>query len=66
MTATSQHDRTTIELTVNGKPVNSAGKLQMKPDDTVMMETPGGGGYGNPAKRSPERIAADRAEGYLE
>ncbi len=35
-------------LTVNGKPVNSAGKLPMQPDDTVMMETPGGGGYGAP------------------
>ena len=33
-------------FTVNGKPVSSAGKLLMKPDDVVMMETPGGGGYG--------------------
>lgn len=35
-------------LTVNGEPVNSAGKLQMNPDDHVLMETPGGGGYGVP------------------
>lgn len=33
-------------LTVNGKPVNSANKLLMRPQDRVLMETPGGGGYG--------------------
>lgn len=31
---------------VNGKPVSEARKIQMKPDDVVVMETPGGGGYG--------------------
>ncbi len=33
-------------FTVNGEPVTSAGKLLMQPDDVVLMETPGGGGYG--------------------
>ncbi|HEU5348293.1 MAG TPA: hydantoinase B/oxoprolinase family protein [Ktedonobacterales bacterium] len=31
---------------VNGKPVSSATKLRMQPDDIVTMITPGGGGYG--------------------
>lgn len=31
---------------VNGKPVNEARKLVMQPADEVLMETPGGGGYG--------------------
>jgi N-methylhydantoinase B len=33
-------------FTVNGKPMSSASKLLMQPDDVVVMETPGGGGYG--------------------
>jgi N-methylhydantoinase B/oxoprolinase/acetone carboxylase alpha subunit len=31
---------------VNGKPVNEARKLTLAPDDVVLLETPGGGGYG--------------------
>lgn len=33
---------------VNGTPVNEARKMQMRPGDAVLMETPGGGGYGAP------------------
>ncbi len=32
--------------------------------DIVRMETPGGGGYGDPAQRDPAALAADRADGY--
>ena len=31
---------------VNGKAVREATKIEMQPDDVVLMETPGGGGYG--------------------
>ena len=31
---------------VNGKPVSEARKMVMRPDDEVVLETPGGGGYG--------------------
>lgn len=34
---------------INGKVVNEARKIPMKPDDKVTLETPGGGGYGPPA-----------------
>ncbi|TCT10631.1 N-methylhydantoinase B [Tepidamorphus gemmatus] len=34
---------------INGKPVNVARKLEMQPDDEVLMVTPGGGGYGRAA-----------------
>ena len=34
---------------VNGKPVSEARKLLMQPDDQVILETPGGGGYGKVA-----------------
>jgi N-methylhydantoinase B/oxoprolinase/acetone carboxylase alpha subunit len=32
---------------------------------TIVFETPGGGGLGAPADRRVERIAADRTAGYL-
>jgi N-methylhydantoinase B len=35
---------------VNGKPVREAKKLTLQPDDVVLLETPGGGGYGRPAR----------------
>ena len=31
---------------VNGKPVSEARKMTMRPGDVVLLETPGGGGYG--------------------
>jgi N-methylhydantoinase B len=34
------------EFTVNGKVMSSAVKMLMQPDDVVVMQTPGGGGYG--------------------
>ena len=34
---------------VNDKPVSEARKLVMQPGDRVVLETPGGGGYGKPA-----------------
>ena len=35
---------------VSGKPVRDAKKLTLAPDDVVLLETPGGGGYGPPSK----------------
>jgi N-methylhydantoinase B len=35
---------------VSGKPMHEAKKLTLKPDDVVLLETPGGGGYGAPGK----------------
>jgi len=33
-------------FTVNGQPVNESRKIEMAADDEVLLETPGGGGYG--------------------
>jgi N-methylhydantoinase B len=38
---------------------------RLRPGDVVRLETPGGGGWGDPAARDPAAAAADRAEGYL-
>ena len=32
---------------INGKPVRDLKKLTLQPDDVVLFETPGGGGYGH-------------------
>jgi N-methylhydantoinase B len=34
-------------------------------DDFIRLETPGGGGFGNAAARSPEEVAADVADGLI-
>jgi N-methylhydantoinase B len=33
--------------------------------DIFRLETPGGGGYGDPARRDPELVARDVNEGYV-
>ena len=33
--------------TINGKPFSDSRKLTMNPDDFIVLETPGGGGYGS-------------------
>jgi len=37
----------------------------MAPGDRVRMETPGGGGFGEPHSRSPDHLAADIADDRL-
>ena len=54
------------ELVIDGKTANPKSQHHVVEGGTILLRTPGGGGYGNPDKRSPERIAADRAEGYIE
>lgn len=41
-------DGATGRFSINGMPVNEARKIEMQPDDEVLLETPGGGGYGAP------------------
>ncbi len=38
--------------------------LRIRAGDRVEVMTPGGGGYGDPAKRDPAAIARDVARGY--
>jgi N-methylhydantoinase B len=37
----------------------------VEPDDIVLMESSGGGGFGDPLERDPASVAADLAEGYV-
>jgi N-methylhydantoinase B len=38
--------------------------IELGPGDVIRVSTPGGGGYGNPFRRAPEKVAADVARGY--
>ena len=37
----------------------------LRPGDVVLLETPGGGGLGNPRERDPERVLNDVRNGYV-
>ncbi len=41
------------------------GAFPLVRDDIVVMDSSGGGGYGDPLERDPARVAADVAEGYV-
>ena len=39
--------------------------IQLVQGQSVRLETPGGGGYGTPEDRAPEKVAGDVAKGFL-
>ncbi|HUA54043.1 MAG TPA: hydantoinase B/oxoprolinase family protein [Candidatus Sulfotelmatobacter sp.] len=55
-----------MRQSANGDPErlgNKPADVTVRPDQTIVMETPGAGGYGPPAARDPERLAEDRRSG---
>ena len=38
-------------------------RVRLAPEQSLIVETPGAGGYGPPAERDPERVRADRRSG---
>ncbi len=51
--------------TASGRALDSKAQHWMRPDDRVVIHTPGGGGYGDPAERDPASIDADLAAGRI-
>ena len=49
----------------DGTPFAGKGKQIVAADRRLVMELPGGGGYGDPADRDPESIDNDRLQGYV-
>jgi N-methylhydantoinase B len=43
----------------------ASGRFVLKAGERFLLETAGGGGYGDPAKRAAERLASDLREGYV-
>ncbi len=50
---------------VNGTAVHPKGRYILKPGDVLTLVEPGGGGFGDPARRDPRRIAADLRDGHV-
>ena len=53
------------QFLVNGVSGNPFGLTQLKPGDVVTIDAAGGGGYGNPLDREPQRVESDVIEGYV-
>ena len=51
--------------TADGRPLSAKAQHWLRPDDRVVLHTPGGGGYGPPADREPAAIAEDLAAGRV-
>ena len=49
----------------SGKQLNAKGEQTIPPHDRLVMELPGGAGFGNPAERDPEHIARDVRNGVV-
>jgi N-methylhydantoinase B/oxoprolinase/acetone carboxylase alpha subunit len=39
--------------------------IRLLPGDEVLIDSPGGGGYGNPLERDRERVRRDVEEGFV-
>jgi N-methylhydantoinase B len=50
---------------VDGETVGSKTTIEAPAGTTITVETPGGGGYGDPNERDPETRATDRANGKV-
>ena len=42
-----------------------SGRYEMKAGERFLLQSAGGGGYGDPREREPAALASDIAEGYV-
>ena len=50
---------------VDGQSAPPKSLLPLAPDSAVTLDLPGGGGYGDPTERDPERVLHDVVYGYV-
>ena len=50
---------------INGRPGNPYGLNHLYPADVIIMETAGGGGYGDPLERDLAMVESDVMDGYI-
>ena len=58
------HDGKPGVITVNGKDL-AEGVMTLLPGESAHLQTPGGGGFGDPAERDAEAVAEDVYQGYV-
>jgi N-methylhydantoinase B len=56
---------TVIDSDGKTETIHSKGKYRLREGDVVSHRLSGGGGYGSPLERDPERVAADFKAGFL-
>ena len=49
----------------SGRKIGAKGRQGISGGDYIRLETPGGGGFGSPAERDPDQVAADVADGLI-
>ena len=49
----------------DGTPFNAKGKQMVPEGRTLILELPGGGGFGDPDERDPEDVIRDHKQGYV-
>jgi N-methylhydantoinase B len=49
----------------SGKQMRGKGRQSIPPDDRLVLELPGGAGFGNPRARDAQRVARDVKNGYI-
>ncbi|HKX37190.1 MAG TPA: hydantoinase B/oxoprolinase family protein, partial [Burkholderiales bacterium] len=57
-----------VSVSINGKRLDTPGKatgILLKEGDVLVMQSAGGGGYGDPLARGPALVEADVANGYV-
>jgi len=53
------------EVRINGKRIDNRKQYMLRKGDTIVLRTPGGGGYGPARARGKAAIARDRVLGYV-
>jgi N-methylhydantoinase B len=53
------------DVRINGRRIDNRRQHVLRKGDTVLVRTPGGGGYGRPAQRDAQRLTRDRRMGYV-
>src|SRR4051794_24266945 len=50
---------------LSGRPIRPKGRQTVPPRDTIRLELPGGGGFGDPRRRDAERVLDDVLDGLI-
>jgi N-methylhydantoinase B len=49
----------------SGRPIRPKGRQTVPPRDAIRLDLPGGGGFGDPRTREPERVREDVRDGLI-